>query len=580
MSPLLTDLSFLILDCQTTGASPQTGHLLELGWLIEDADHRHQGKIPPVTTSLVRLPAKTGIPHRIERMTGIDKTDLQAAADSADVWQALWKDIQPLMASDANQTCPSVVHYARFELPFIRQLHAAHSAHDPFPFEFICSHTLLKKLCPQLTCHSLRAVAGYFGYSVPEQRRAREHVLGTLHIWRQAIRLLANEIKVHTLEELKHFIQAPLSPNVKDQPAVFNKPDLSAISNQPGVYWMRRSNGDLLYIGKAKSLRKRVRSYFHRRPKYPTRLKEMLCQIAAVDVTETKTALEAALLESDAIKQYAPPYNQALRKGRRCVSFFSKDFTAHSFRADAGHPIGPVPTAEALQPLAAIGQLVSLNSDMNHCPATALGIDAKWAPDADVFKEGFDLFRKHYQFYFETKPYHRALMLLGAQLWRDKLIAASCQEEAEPEVDDDITGTDEDNSETMIWTPEHVAGALAGAVCRCAHLIRRGRWLVLISEAVLSWQQAKHQRRVMVISRGAVHSASTQKIDQSLPHPVRYPKPLERQSELTNLASYDRLRVLTTELRRLLAENRDIRLRVGRHMILGPEQIAKALQWV
>ena len=87
-------------------------------------------------------------------------------------------------------------------------------------------------------------------------------------------------------------------------------------ADRPGIYRMLRTSGDVLYVGKAASLHKRVNSYF-RGQKNRDRFKlEMLAQVWDLRVSECNSALEAALLENDEIKRYDPPYNVVLKRGR------------------------------------------------------------------------------------------------------------------------------------------------------------------------------------------------------------------------------------------------------------------------
>lgn len=87
---------------------------------------------------------------------------------------------------------------------------------------------------------------------------------------------------------------------------------LKTLSNSPGVYRMIGENETVLYVGKAKSLRKRVSSYtlVH---KLPNRLKRMVSETRRMEVTVTHTETEALLLESNIIKRLQPNYNILLK---------------------------------------------------------------------------------------------------------------------------------------------------------------------------------------------------------------------------------------------------------------------------
>ena len=83
----------------------------------------------------------------------------------------------------------------------------------------------------------------------------------------------------------------------------------------PGVYFFRCKTGKILYIGKAKSLRKRVGSYLHNRGHHP-KVKRLVRRAAQVDYEVCESEMEALLLESHLIKEHQPPYNTTLKFNR------------------------------------------------------------------------------------------------------------------------------------------------------------------------------------------------------------------------------------------------------------------------
>jgi excinuclease ABC subunit C len=81
----------------------------------------------------------------------------------------------------------------------------------------------------------------------------------------------------------------------------------------PGVYVMKRSGGGVLYVGKAKSLPDRVRSYFQPGARLPPKTAAMLAQVENIDYFVTGSELEALILENNLIKKHRPKYNVVLR---------------------------------------------------------------------------------------------------------------------------------------------------------------------------------------------------------------------------------------------------------------------------
>lgn len=84
------------------------------------------------------------------------------------------------------------------------------------------------------------------------------------------------------------------------------------LSNRPGVYRLLSEKGDVLYVGKAKNLTRRVASYT-RPDKLPMRLKRMISETRSMEIIETHTELEALLLEFNLIKELKPAYNILLK---------------------------------------------------------------------------------------------------------------------------------------------------------------------------------------------------------------------------------------------------------------------------
>jgi excinuclease ABC subunit C len=96
-------------------------------------------------------------------------------------------------------------------------------------------------------------------------------------------------------------------------------PDLEAtlakLPDRPGVYLMKGTRGDVLYVGKAQSLRSRVRSYWQKHGGYGEvhRIREVIDRVAEVEYTLTDSVSEALLLEANLIKRYRPRFNVRLK---------------------------------------------------------------------------------------------------------------------------------------------------------------------------------------------------------------------------------------------------------------------------
>ncbi len=89
-------------------------------------------------------------------------------------------------------------------------------------------------------------------------------------------------------------------------------PDLSTYPGQPGIYLFRDGKGKILYVGKARSIRKRLASYFTAGPKHP-KTEALVAEFASIDTVVATTESEALVLENAFIKRHRPRYNIVLR---------------------------------------------------------------------------------------------------------------------------------------------------------------------------------------------------------------------------------------------------------------------------
>ncbi|EWC39908.1 excinuclease ABC subunit UvrC [Stutzerimonas stutzeri] len=129
---------------------------------------------------------------------------------------------------------------------------------------------------------------------------------------------------------------------------------LAACSGRPGVYRMFDAQAKLLYVGKAKNLKKRLASYFRKTGQAP-KTAALVAKIAQVETTITANETEALLLEQTLIKQWRPPYNILLRddKSYPYVFLSAGEFPRLSIHRGAkkepGRYFGPYPSAGAIR---------------------------------------------------------------------------------------------------------------------------------------------------------------------------------------------------------------------------------------
>ena len=92
------------------------------------------------------------------------------------------------------------------------------------------------------------------------------------------------------------------------------KEKLSLLTTNPGCYLMKNSDGDIIYVGKAKNLKRRVSSYFNR--EHTGKTKALVSNIRDFEYIVTQTEVESLLLEINLIKKYEPKYNILLKDNK------------------------------------------------------------------------------------------------------------------------------------------------------------------------------------------------------------------------------------------------------------------------
>jgi DNA polymerase-3 subunit epsilon len=541
----LSQLDVLVIDCQATAAAPR-GHLLEIGWARVGATVKHSH------ACLIALPNGEQIPPAVTRITGISGHMMRSAVDGRHAWSQL----SDQAASLTQQPAPTVIHFAQFEQPFLRTL-----AGGVFPLDVICTRDIARRLLPNLPRCSLRALAGYFGRAVGALRRSADHVDATAFVWQQLVCLLERD-GVSTWSALHDWLVAAVKPT-RSRRRVWPMPRDVRLSlpSAPGIYRMLRTDGSVLYVGKAASLRHRVNSYFRKQKGGPERLLEMLSQARAISFDVTPSPLEAALFEPDEIKRHRPPYNVALTIQHRALWFASPDLSARSRKPSPHCPLGPFASSETLDRFVALarGDRAALTS-------------GPWGPDDGTFTAGCDrLCATHPELARVDLSDCATLLRLGTRLWR----------EGRRDRDTDEDDANETRRRVTVWTPEFVQVSLEWLALRAALARRRAIWLTRLFDSSVVWRESVDSRaRLIVIEDGEVVLSEAADANATPPIPPGYCRPVAARRDAFTLASFDRLRVLTTELKRLIAAGAPVALRLGVGPALDQSRLASALWWV
>ncbi len=290
----LSEVTFLVVDLETTGASAATCSITEIG-----AVRVKGGEVEAELSTLVRPPH--AVPPAISVLTGITNTMVASAPPVCAVLPSLLE-----MARGAVV----VAHNARFDLSFLRA--AATGCGSSWPRGLVLDTLTLARAVlprPAVPNHKLGTLAAHLGASVTPTHRALDDARATVDVLHGLLALIGNQ-GVTTLEEvLVHSSAVPQAVRAKRTLA-------DDLPRCPGVYLFRGGTGEVLYVGSSVDLRARVRSYFTA-GETRSRMAEMVRLATAVDTVRTATVLEARVRELRLIAEHDPRYNRRSRRPER-----------------------------------------------------------------------------------------------------------------------------------------------------------------------------------------------------------------------------------------------------------------------
>lgn len=543
----LAELDVLIVDCQTTGASPAFGAVLELAWGVVRAD---QEELRELESHFIALPDGHSVPQQVIRLTGYDPARSASAISDAEAWRRMRRAVH-----DAAPV-PTAIHYARFELSFLREWAARLQPDAEFPLDAVCVHAVARRLFPTLPRQSLRALAGFLGHSLDLTRSSRGHVEATAFVWRKLCGELAAR-GIETWPRLRAWLLEPAAAPARTKKPSYPlaKSRYKTLPNEPGVYRFLRSNGDVLYVGKATSLSKRTASHFSARAG-TQQAPEMLTQVSDIQVTVVASALEAALLEHETIRALRPPYNVQLTTSDARVWYSTRSFDAACPAPDERHSLGPLPSEYSLRALGAQASLVSGSPPSQRLRAEAVGVSGLWTPDEPVFAAGFALYAKRHELESGTREARRRVLDAAKLLLRARALGKV--------EDDTLIGEVSEEAKSRQWDPERVARHLERAAAQAYQVYRRARWLRLLSDCEIIYREPESSRtRRLQLQNGELREASDAAPNFApSAHPGR--APATPSACVFDRTIYDRLRILSTELKRVQRDGGSLQIYVGR----------------
>ena len=292
----LSEVTFVVVDLETTGTSAATGEITEIG-----AVRVRGGEILAEMSTLVRPSA--AIPPMVSVITGI--TDAMVAVAPAEA------EVVPTFLEFARGAV-LVAHNAPFDVGFLRAAIARCGYPQP-AWEQLDTLRVARRVISRDEAPDCRlgTLARLFRSSTEPCHRALADARATVDVLHGLFERLGN-LGVRTLEELHEY-------SARVSPAQRRKRHLAdGLPAGPGVYVFRDADGRALYVGTSRSVRSRVRTYFTAsEPR--TRMAEMVALAERVDAIGCAHALEAEVRELRLIAEHKPPYNRRSRFPERAV---------------------------------------------------------------------------------------------------------------------------------------------------------------------------------------------------------------------------------------------------------------------
>ena len=331
---------YTIIDIETTGNGVKGNRITEISIFKYDGH-----EVIDEFTSLVN--PQCPIPAFITGLTGIDNDMVRNAP--------FLEEIIPQINAITADTI-FVAHSVNFDYNVIKNEFKL-LGHD-FSRKKLCTVRLSRKLLPGYNSYSLGKLTAALGIPLTDRHRARGAAHATVLLFHKLLRT-ENSEKVFKLFLNSKSQEATLPPGLP-------KEEYLKLPTTPGVYYFKDQKGKIIYVGKAKNIKKRVLGHF-----YDKKTKEItLCaETTSLDFEETGNELIALLKESAEIKHHYPKYNSAQKRSIQQYGIFSyEDRNGIIHLAFNKIKMTPNPLAICYSPTEARQYLETLCSTFELCP--------------------------------------------------------------------------------------------------------------------------------------------------------------------------------------------------------------------
>ncbi|MEX1208890.1 MAG: DEDD exonuclease domain-containing protein [Acidimicrobiia bacterium] len=281
----ISEVPFCVLDLETTGGAPADLGITEIGAIL------FRGGVRQGTFHSLVNPGGP-IPPFITVLTGITQAMVIEAPRLPEVLPAFLEFLGEAVV---------VGHNVRYDLGFLNAAATAHG-YGPLPNRSVDTLSLARRLVQsEIRDFRLGSLAAYFRSPVTPTHRALDDAAATAHVlWSLLER--AGTIGVTHLDDLLAM------PTARGRAAYGKLKLTDGLPRRPGVYMFRDRRGEIIYIGKAKDLRSRVRSYFYGDTRRS--IEQLLRELDSIDHRVCSTELEAEVTEIRLIAAHSPRHNR------------------------------------------------------------------------------------------------------------------------------------------------------------------------------------------------------------------------------------------------------------------------------
>lgn len=287
------EATFTVIDVETTGLSAARNRIIEIGMVRVE-----KLKITSRFHSLIN--PNTYIPSFITQFTGISNEDVEDAPAFEDLADRIL---------EFSQDSVLTAHNLPFDYSFLRN-ELRLCGYELPKFETLCTLKLARRIFPFLKSRSLGSVAMHLSIKNSDAHRALSDAETTARILIKLIRQLKKEEKVSSLQNLLDYQEYhSAKPNLVIKKDLAE--DIASIPNAPGIYYFLNKRNEIIYVGKAKSLRERMKSYFS--VSAERKAKKIVKQASRLKIEITNSELTALLLEAEMIKKLNPKLNTQLK---------------------------------------------------------------------------------------------------------------------------------------------------------------------------------------------------------------------------------------------------------------------------